>query len=94
MNFSERRKAEVSRIHLLGARTEHFRRCRTRRNLGTSVKRSIPEDPPTPPAIRCNHLQHTDARNEALGQYSTADVLLTRPPMFLSEDFRFYGFCR
>ena len=42
----------------------------------------------------CDHLQHTDARDETLGHYSTADVLLTKPPMFWSEAFRFYGFCR
>jgi hypothetical protein len=37
----------------------------------------------------CHHLQHTDARDEALGHYSTAYVLLTKPPMFWSEAFRF-----
>jgi hypothetical protein len=32
------------------------RRCRTRRNSATSVRRSMPEDSPTPPAVPCNHL--------------------------------------
>ena len=32
----------------------------------------MPEDPPTPPAMPCNHLQHTDARDEVSGK-STAD---------------------
>jgi hypothetical protein len=30
--------------------------------------------------------------NEALGHFYTADVLLTKPPMFWPEAFRFYGF--
>jgi hypothetical protein len=41
----------------------------------------------------CNHLQHTDARNEVSGK-STADVLLTKPPKFWSEAFHFCWFCR
>jgi hypothetical protein len=85
---------EVRRFYLLVTRAELFRRCRTRRNPAISVKRSIPEDRSTLPAMPSNHLQHTDARDEASGQYSTADVLLTKPPMFWSEAFRFYGFCR
>ena len=85
---------EVRRFYLLVTRAELFRRCRTRRNPAISVKRSIPEDRSTPPAMPSNHLQHTDARDEASGHYSTADVLLTKPPMFWSEAFRFYGFCR
>jgi hypothetical protein len=42
----------------------------------------------------CDHLQHTDARDEALGHYSTADVLLTKRPIFWSEALHFYGICR
>src|SRR5215212_7841475 len=68
MNFLERRKGEVHRIYPLGTRAELCRRCRVRRNPGTSVERSIPEDRPTPPAMPCDHLQHTDARAEALGR--------------------------
>jgi NAD(P)-dependent dehydrogenase (short-subunit alcohol dehydrogenase family) len=45
------RQSEVRSIYLLGTRAESFRRCHTRRNLGTSAKRSIPEDRPTPPAL-------------------------------------------
>jgi hypothetical protein len=67
VNFGELRQDEVSRIYLLGTRAEHFRRCRTRRNPATSVKRSMPGDRPTPPAMPCNHWQHTDARDEASG---------------------------
>ena len=94
VNFSERRTSEVRTIYLLVTRAELLRRCRTRRNPGTSVKPSIPENRPTPPAMPCDHLQRTDARDEALGHYSTADVLLTKPPIFWSEALRFYGFCR
>jgi hypothetical protein len=70
-----------------------FRQCRTRRNPGTSVRGSMPEESPSPPAVSCNHLQHAKARDEALGK-STADVLLTKPPMFMSGAFRFPGICR
>jgi hypothetical protein len=66
-NFGELRKDEGLRIYLLGTRAELFGRCHTRRNPGTSLKWSMPEDPPTPPAMPCNHLQHTDARNEVSG---------------------------
>src|SRR5215213_10752934 len=34
----------------LGTRAELFGRCCTSRNPGASLKRSMPEDPPTPPA--------------------------------------------
>ena len=54
----------------------------------------IPEDRPSPPPMPWNHLKHIDARDEALGQKSIADVLLTKPPMFWSEAFCFHGFCR
>jgi hypothetical protein len=53
----------------------------------------MPEESPSPPAVSCNHLQHAKARDEALGK-STADVLLTKPPMFMSGAFRFPGICR
>jgi hypothetical protein len=43
-------------------------------------------------SVPCTHLQHNDARDGALGRYSTADVLLTPPPMLWSEAFRFTGF--
>jgi hypothetical protein len=43
-------------------------------------------------SVPCTHLQHNDARDEALGQQSTADVLLTKPPIRTSEAFRFTGF--
>src|SRR3954451_12361809 len=36
-------------------------------------------------SVPCDQLQHTDAREETLKQQSTADVLLTKPPMFWSE---------
>jgi hypothetical protein len=38
-------------------------------------------------------LQHTDARDEVSGS-STADVLLTKPSMFVSGSFHFCGICR
>jgi hypothetical protein len=46
-----------------------------------------------PPAMLCNHLQHTDARDEVSGS-STADVLLTKPSIRTSCFSRFYGICR
>jgi hypothetical protein len=55
-NFLERRQREVRRTRLLGTWANLFRRCRTRRNPGTSVRRSMPEESPTPPAVPCNHL--------------------------------------
>jgi hypothetical protein len=58
---------ELRRMLLMGTRADVFRRCRTRRNPGTSVNRSIPEDRPSPPAMPCDHLQHTCARDEDLG---------------------------
>ena len=67
VNFGELRKGEVRTIYLLGSRAELFRRCHTRPNPGTSLKRSMPEDPLTPPAMPSNHLQHTDARDEVSG---------------------------
>jgi hypothetical protein len=67
VNFVELRKDEVRRIYLLDTRAELLGRCHTCRNPGTSLKWSIPEDPPTPPAMPSNHLQHTDARNEVPG---------------------------
>jgi hypothetical protein len=42
--------------YLLGTRAKPFRRCRTRRNAGTSLRRSTLEDSPTPPAVPCTHL--------------------------------------
>ena len=39
--------------------------------------------------MSCDHLRHTDARDEALGHYSTADVLLTKPPNVLVGGFAF-----
>jgi hypothetical protein len=45
-------------------------------------------------SVPCTHLQRTDANDKALRQWSTADVLLTKPPMFVSVLFRFYGICR
>jgi hypothetical protein len=66
-NFGELRQDDVRRIYLLGTRAELFGRCRTSRHPGTSLKRSIPADPPTPPAMLCNHLQRTDAKDEVSG---------------------------
>jgi hypothetical protein len=65
----------------------------TTRHSGTSVKRSMPEDSPTPRAVPCNHSQHANARDEGFGQ-STADILLTKPAARTSGAFHFYGFCR
>ena len=57
-NFEERRKAEVQlpSMRLLGTWAKLFRRCRTRQNQGTSLRRSLPEDSPTPPAVPSNNL--------------------------------------
>jgi hypothetical protein len=66
-NFSERRQDEVRSIYLLvwgGAFSTIPHPPKPRH----SVKLPIPEARPTPPAMPCNHLQHTDARDEALGQ--------------------------
>jgi hypothetical protein len=56
VNFSELRKDEVRTIYHPGTRAELVRRCPTRRNSGTSLRRSMPEDSPTPTAAPCNHL--------------------------------------
>jgi hypothetical protein len=42
-------------MRLLGSWTKLLRRYGTRRNQGTSVRRSMPENSPTPPAVPCNH---------------------------------------
>src|ERR671913_348629 len=57
-SFGELREAEVQlpRLRLLGARAKLFRRCRTRQNPGTSLRRSMPEDSPKPPAVPSNNL--------------------------------------
>jgi hypothetical protein len=39
----------------------------------------------------CDHMQHTDARDEASGHYSTADVLLTKRGMDRGEIARVFG---
>jgi hypothetical protein len=41
----------------------------------------------------CNHVQYTDAKDEVSG-WSTADVLLTKHPMFWSEAWHFCRICR
>ena len=57
-NFEERRKAKVQlpRMWLLGTRAKLFRRWGIRQNPGTSLRRSMPEDSPTPTALPCSHL--------------------------------------
>src|SRR5215207_5118711 len=59
-----RRSSQNSPSRHLG---EALSRCRTHRNSDTSVRRSMAEDLPTPPAVPCNHLQHANAEDEALG---------------------------
>jgi hypothetical protein len=54
-NFRELRKGEVRTMRLLGSWTKLLRRYGTRQNPGTSLRRSMPEDLPTPPALPCNH---------------------------------------
>src|SRR5215204_4617228 len=55
-DFLERRQDEVRRMRLLGTWTKLFRRYRTRRNPGSSLRGSMPEDSPTPTAVPYNHL--------------------------------------
>jgi hypothetical protein len=66
-NFGESDQREVRRIRLLETWAKLFRRCPTRRNSGTSLRRSMPENSPTPPAVPCNHLLNANAEDEALG---------------------------
>src|SRR5215217_786091 len=53
--FGELRFGEVRTMRLLGSWTKLLRRYRASRNQGTSARRSMPEELPTPPAVPCNH---------------------------------------
>jgi hypothetical protein len=77
---------------LLGTRAKLFRRCRTRRNSGTSVRHSTLEDSPTPPgAVPCNHVRRRKGRAFEL---ATAALLLPSPRISCRGLFSFYEFCR
>jgi hypothetical protein len=95
VSFSERRQDEaVSRIYLLDTRAELIGDAAS---AETQPHRS--NDPTGGSAyatcsMPCTHWQHTDTRTQALKQQITADVLLTKSPMFLWEAYRFYGVCR
>jgi hypothetical protein len=83
----------LPRTHLLGTRAKLFRRCRTHRNTGTSVRQSTLEDSPTPSAVPSANTSSTPRQGTSLSEillltycYKASDIDIGAHP--------FYGFCR